>query len=148
MKFVATKTAEQLDLQATSGRGIDWSCNVPISPIKLASSSWSSAFAVRQGQGFFRAKLPRVLVIHLDVLSCRMVRLTEVLPEDLDQRIIDLSGEIEEHAQRDAGRGWSKSVSDIGPIVCSPMVAAIGSGESFSKNRDFAGPTGMLEHLA
>jgi hypothetical protein len=41
MRFVATKTADQLDLQALHRCGSDWSASVPVSSIRSAPSSWS-----------------------------------------------------------------------------------------------------------
>ena len=43
MKFVATKTAEQLDLQALHRCANAWSASAPASSIKFAPSSWSGA---------------------------------------------------------------------------------------------------------
>jgi transposase len=65
-----------------------------------------------------------------------MVRVIEGLASDwhrLDERIEGLSGEIEEFAKRDAGCERLMSVPGIGPIISSAMVAAIGTGDSFSK---------------
>jgi transposase len=59
--------------------------------------------AVRQGQRFLRAELPRILATPPEVLSPRMVRMIEGLTGDwrrLDERIDDLSGEIEAIARR------------------------------------------------
>ena len=63
--------------------------------------------AVRQGQRFLRAELPRILATPPDVLSPRMVRLIEDLAGDwrrLDERVESLSGEIEAVACQDALR--------------------------------------------
>jgi hypothetical protein len=54
--------------------------------------------AVRQGQRFLRAELPRLLATPADVLSPRMIRNIEDLANDwrrLDQRIEGLSEEID-----------------------------------------------------
>ena len=95
---------------------------------------------MRQGQRFLRVELPRILATPPDVLSPRMVRVIEGLASDwhrLDERIEVLSSEIEELAERDAGCERLMSIPGIGPII-SGMVAAIGTGDSFSKGRDFA----------
>jgi len=55
-----------------------------------------------------------------------------------------LSGEIEELAKRDAGCERLMSVPGIGPIIASAMVVAIGTGEGFSKGRDFAAWLGLV----
>src|SRR6266498_1204127 len=72
--------------------------------------------AVRQGQRFLRAELPRILTTPPDVLSPRMVRVIEDLAGDwrrLHERIEGLSGEIEAIARRDAGCERLMSVPGI-----------------------------------
>jgi transposase len=103
--------------------------------------------AVRQGQRFLRAELPRILTAPSDVLSPRMVRLIERLADGwrrLDERIEGLSSEIEAIAHQDAGCERLMSVPGIGPIISSATVAAIGSGDAFSKGRDFAAWLGIV----
>jgi hypothetical protein len=82
-----------------------------------------------------------------EVLSPRMVGLIEGLAEDwrrLDERIDRLSGEITALARQDAGCERLVSVPGNGPIISSTMVAAIGTGEAFSKGRDFAAWLGLV----
>jgi transposase len=103
--------------------------------------------AVRQGQRFLRAELPRILATPPDVLSPRMVHMIEDLAGDwrrLDERIEDLSNEIEAIARQDAGCERLMSVPGIGPIISSAMVAAIGAGDVFTKGRDFAAWLGLV----
>ena len=47
-------------------------------------------------------------------------------------------------AKRDAGCERLMSIPGIGPIISSAMVAAIGTGDSFSKGRDFAAWLGLV----
>jgi transposase len=49
-----------------------------------------------------------------------------------------VSSEIEVLAHRDVGCERLMSAPGIGPIISRAMVAAIGSGDAFSKGRDFA----------
>src|SRR6187431_3292118 len=141
MKFVATKTAEQLDLQAlhrVRERLVSQRTGI-INQIR--AFMLERGIAVRQGIGFLRTELPRILATPPDVLSPRMVRVIEGLAGDwrrLDERIEDLSGEIEAIARQDAGCERLMSVPGIGPIISSAMVAAIGAGDAFTKGRDFA----------
>ena len=103
--------------------------------------------AVRQGQRFLRAELPRILATPPDVLSPRMVRMIENLAGDwrrLDERVEGLSNEIEAIARQDAGCERLMSVPGIGPMISSAMVAAIGAGDVFTKGRDFAAWLGLV----
>jgi transposase len=147
MKFVATKTADQLDLQAlhrVRERLVSQRTGI-INQIR--AFLLERGIAVRQGQRFLRAELPRILATPPDVLSARMVRVISDLAEDwrrLDQRIDCLSSEIAVLARQDPGCERLMSVPGIGPIISSAMVAAIGTGDAFAKGRDFAAWLGLV----
>jgi transposase len=104
MKFVATKTADQLDLQAlhrVRERLVSQRTGI-INQIR--AFLLGRGVAVRQGLHFLRAELPGTLATRTDVLSPRMVRIIEDLSTDwrrLDARIEGLSGEIETFARQD-----------------------------------------------
>ena len=127
MKFVTTKTADQLDLQAlhrVRERLVSQRTGI-INQIR--AFLLERGIAVRQGQRFLRTELPRILATPPDVLSPRMARAIEGLAGDwrwLDQRIEELSNEIEELARRDPACVRLMSVPGIGPIISSAMVAA------------------------
>ena len=142
MKFVATKTAEQLDLQAlhrVRERLVSQRTGI-INQIR--------AFLLERGVAVrLRAELPRILATPPEVLSPRMVRVISDLAEDwrrLNERIDQLSNEIAVLARQDAGCERLMSVPGIGPIISSAMVAAIGTGEAFAKGRDFAAWLGLV----
>jgi transposase len=147
MKFVATKTADQLDLQAlhrVRERLVSQRTGI-INQIR--AFLLERGLAVRQGQRFLRAELPRILATPPDVLSPRMVRVIEDLSGDwrgLDERIEMLSTEIKVLASEDSGCKRLMTVPGIGPIISSAMVAAIGAGDGFSKGRDFAAWLGLV----
>ena len=147
MKFVATKTADQLDLQAlhrVRERLVSQRTGI-INQIR--AFLLERGIAVRQGQRFLRAELPRILASPPDVLSPRMVRIIEDLASDwrrLDERVEGLSNEIEAIARQDASCERLMSVPGIGPIISSAMVAAIGAGDVFTKGRDFAAWLGLV----
>ena len=145
MKFVATKTADQLDLQAlhrVRERLVSQRTGI-INQIR--AFLLERGVAVRQGLRFLRAELPRILGMPPEVLSPRMVRVIEDLAGDwrrLDERVESL--EIEAVARKDAGCERLMSVPGIGPIISSATVAAIGTGDVFSKGRDFAAWLGLV----
>ena len=147
MKFVATKTADQLDLQAlhrVRERFVGQRTGI-INQIR--AFLLERGIAVRQGPRFLRTELPSILARRTDTLSPRMLRILEDLMADwrgLDARIEDLSSEIEAIARQDKGCERLMSVPGIGPIISSAMVAAIGAGDVFSKGRDFGAWLGLV----
>ena len=147
MKFVAIKTADQLDLQAlhrVRERLVSQRTGI-INQIR--AFLLERGVAVRQGLRFLRAELPRILATRPDVLSARMMQVISDLAEDwrrLDDRIDRLSSEIAVLARQDAGCERLMSVPGIGPIISSAMVAAIGTGDAFTKGRDFAAWLGLV----
>jgi transposase len=147
MKFVATKTADQLDLQALHRVRERLVSQRPGVINQIRAFLLERGVAVRQGRHFLRAGLPGILATGCAVLSARMVHLIEDLAGDwrrLDERIEGLSGEIAALARQDAGCKRLMSVPGIGPIISSAMVAAIGAGDTFTKGRDFAAWLGLV----
>ena len=72
MKFVATKTADQLDLQAmhrVRERLVSQRSGITN---QIRAFLLERGIAVRQGQRFLRAELPRILATPPDVLSPRI----------------------------------------------------------------------------
>src|SRR6516162_5228762 len=147
MKFVATKTADQLDLQAlhrVRERLVSQRTGI-INQIRAFLLERS--IAVRQGLRFLRAELPRILAMRSDVLSPRMLRVIEDLAGDwrnLDARIEGITSEIETLARQYRHCDRLMTVPGIGPIISSAVVAAIGTGDVFSKGRDFGAWLGLV----
>jgi transposase len=145
MKFVVTKTADQLDLQAlhrVRERLVSQRTGI-INQIR--AFLLERGVAVRQGRHCLRTELPSILATRTDVLSPRMLRVIEDLAGDwrrLDARIEGLSSEIEAFARQDCQR--LMTVLGIGPIISSAMVAAIGTGDVFSKGRDLGAWLGLV----
>jgi transposase len=76
-----------------------------------------------------------------------MLRLIVDLAGDwrrLDARVEAISGEIEELARKDQACERLMTVPGIGPIISSAIVAAIGTGDAFSKGRDFGAWLGLV----
>src|SRR6516165_10476647 len=147
MKFVATKTADQLDLQALH-RARERLVGQRTGIInQIRAFLLERGVAVRQGLRFLRPELPIILAQRTDVLSPRMMRVIEDLAADwrrLDERIEGLSAEISALARQDAACARLMTVPGIGPIISSAMVAAIGNGGAFSKGRDFGAWLGLV----
>src|SRR5438477_8744919 len=147
MKFVATKIAVQLDLQELHRVSERLGSQRTGIINQIRAFMLERGIAVRQGLRFLRAELPNILATRTDALSPRMLRILEDLSADwrrLDARIEDLSSEIEALARQDKGCERLMTVPGIGPIISSAMVAAIGTGDAFSKGRDFGAWLGLV----
>jgi len=146
MKFVATKSIEQLDLQAlhrVRERLVSQRTGI-INQIR--AFLLERGIAIRQGPRPLRSELPLILS-STDKLSPRMAHLIEALVIDwrwLDQRIEAVSSEIEALAEEDPGCQRLTTVPGIGPIISSATVAAIGMGDIFRKGRDFGAWLGLV----
>jgi len=147
MKFVATKSVEQLDLQAmhrVRARLVGQRTGI-INQIR--AFLLERGVAVRQGLRFLRTELPNILATRSDILSPRMVHVIEELAGDwhrLDARIERMSADIEALADQDPACERLMTVPGIGPIISSATVAAIGNGAAFSNGRDFGAWLGLV----
>ena len=65
-------------------------------------------------------------------------------PRRLDERIETVSTEIEALALQDDSCQRLMTVSGVGPIISSAMVAAIGNGAGFKRGRDFSAWLGLV----
>ena len=149
MKFVATKTAEQLDLQAlhrVRERLVSQRTGI-INQIR--AFMLECGIAVRQGIGFLRTELPTILgVTRTDVLvathvACHRGVGRRLAPAGSAHRWPQ-PGEIEALARQDQACSRLMTVPGIGPIISSALVAAIGTGDVFSKGRDFGAWLGLV----
>ena len=142
MKFVATKSAEQLDLQAlhrVRERLVGQRTGI-INQIR--AFLLERGLAVRQGLRFLRAELPRILATPPDVMSPCMVHVIENLAGDwrrLDERIEGLSAEIKGLAREDRLRATDERTDHL---QCDG--GWIGTVDAFSKGRDFAAWLGLV----
>jgi transposase len=129
MKFVATKTADQLDLQAmhrVRERLVSQRTGI-INQIR--AFLLERGIAVRQGQRFLLAELSGILATPPEVLSPRMVRIIEDLAGDwrrLDERIECLSSDQRHRASGYLRNGLVQSCCAL-RTYRSAMAAAAGS---------------------
>lgn len=79
MKFVATKTADQLDLQALHRVRARLVSQRTAIINQIRAFLLERGVAVRQGLHFLRAELPGILATRNNVLSPRMVRIADLL---------------------------------------------------------------------
>jgi transposase len=146
-RCVPVKTDHQLDLQALHRVRSRLISDRTAVINQIRSFLLERGIPVRQGLRFLRHQLPDLLATRTDVLSPRMVRIVEDLVGDwshLDERIENVTDEIEALARDDASCRQLMTVPGVGPIIASAMVAAIGNGTAFAKGRDFAAWLGLV----
>ena len=146
-RCVPVKTDNQLDLQALHRVRSRLISDRTAVINQIRSFLLERGMPVRQGLRFLRHQLPDILATRTDVLSPRMVRIVEDLAGDwshLDERIENVTDEIEALARGDASCRQLMTVPGIGPIIASAMVAAIGNGIAFARGRDFAAWLGLV----
>ena len=147
MRFVATKTAEQLDLQALHRVRSRLVGERTAIANEIRAFLLNRGIAVAKGLNRLRAALPGILGTRTEVLSPRLLHIIEDLVADwrhLDQRIDNVSLQIEALAKQDAGCERLMTVPGVGPIISSATVAAIGTGDVFAKGRDFSAWLGLV----
>ena len=146
-RCVPVKTDNQLDLQALHRVRSRLISDRTAVINQIRSFLLERGIPVRQGLRFLRHQLPDILATRTDVLSPPMVRIVENLVGDwshLDERIENVTDEIEALARGDASCRQLMTVPGIGPIIASAMVAAIGNGIAFARGRDFATWLGLV----
>ncbi len=120
MRFVPTKSVEQLDLQAmhrVRSRLVRHRTSV-INQIRALLLD--RGIAVRQGARFLRAAFPEILGRQAELLSPRMVRVLAELSGDLrhlDERLDQVTDEIETLSKSDSGCRRLMTVPGIGPLM-------------------------------
>jgi transposase len=147
MRFVAVKTVEQLDLQGLHRVRARLVSERTAAVNEIRAFLLDRGIAVAQGIQRLRKALPDVLAKHTGTLSPRMIRIIEALAADwrrLDDRVEEVSNEIEMLARTDAPCKRLMTVPGIGPLISSATVAAIGGGDMFAKGRDFGAWLGMV----
>src|SRR5215468_11823448 len=147
MRFVATKTEEQLDLQALHRVRSRLVSERTAIANEIRAFLLDRGIAVAQGLHRLRVALPDILATRTDLLAPRLLHLLEDLIGDwrrLDERIHSVSLEIQLRAQDDPACERLMTVPGIGPIISSATVAAIGTGDVFSKGRDFGAWLGLV----
>jgi transposase len=147
MRFVEVKSTEQTDLQALHRIRDQMVTNRTRLVCQMRAFCLESGVTIHQGIGKFKAALPRVLANEENDLTPRMRRLLGELFEDLhrlEQRIADITGEIEAIAARDDRTRRLMTVPGIGPLVATAIVAAAGNGRQFRRARDMAAWLGLV----
>src|SRR5262249_55362851 len=123
-----------------------WSVNALASSIRSARSCWSVASpcvkACASCAPSYHAFSPRLAML-CHPACCASSRIWPVTGAG-SMSASRASSEIEALARQDKSCERLMTVPGIGPIISSAMVAAIGTGDAFSKGRDFGAWLGLV----
>jgi len=147
LRTVREKTQEELDLQAYHRIRSRLVSRRTATINQIRAFLIEQGIAVRTGANALRKSLFEILKHRRDELSPRMIELIVDLYEDwegLDERIAQLTGEIEKIAATEPNCRLLMSVPGVGPIISTAVAAAIGDGEAFERGRDFGAWLGLV----
>jgi transposase len=147
IRLVAEKTQDQLDLQALHRVRARLVSRRTATINQIRSFLIEQGITVRPRPRALRISLEPILQHRADEMSPRMQALLKGLYEDwlwLDKRVDAISSEIEALSKQDAACRRLMTVPGIGPIISSAVVAAVGTGEAFSRGRDFGAWLGLV----
>ncbi|GLR92543.1 transposase [Bradyrhizobium liaoningense] len=147
MRFVAVKEEGQVDLQALH-RIRDQMVGSRTRLInQMRAFCLEYGVPLRQGAGIFKLELPRALNDEGNDLSPVMRRLVGDLFADLrrlEERIREVTKEIEAVADREDVTRRLMTIPGIGALGATAVLAAIGDGLQFRKARDLAAWLGLV----
>jgi len=102
--------------------------------------------AIHQGPGKFKQSLPQIVDNPANDLTPMMRRLLGDLFVDLqslEQRLLEVSREIEANAANQDAARRLMSIPGVGPLTATALLAALGEGLQFKRARDLAAWLGL-----
>lgn len=147
MRSVREKTQAELDLQACHRIRSRLVSRRTATVNQIRAFLIEQGIAVRAGIRALKNSIFEILRNREEELSTRMVKLITGLYEDwlwLDERIEQVTGEIEKIAATEPNCRLLMSVPGVGPIISTAMAAAIGDRKAFERGRDFGAWLGLV----
>ena len=146
MRFVELKSVEQQDIQAVHRVRAELikQRTAKANQIRGLVGEYGVVAPVRIGQ--LRRALPEWLEDATTGLSDRFRRLLAGLAEDLrrlDVRIDELDAELAAIVRETPAAQRLLALRGVGPTIATALVAALGTGESFARGREFAVALGL-----
>jgi len=143
MRFAALKSEEHADLQALH-RVRDQMIGTRTRLInQMRAFCLEYGIVLRQGAGLFKVGLPQAVEDQSNDLSSAMRKLFADLRQ-LEQRIGDVTREIEAIASREDVARRLMTIPGIGALGATALLAAVGNGRQFQKARDLAAWLGLV----
>lgn len=146
MRFVAPKSTEQQDIQAVHRVRSELIKQRTAKANQIRGLVGEYGLVAPLGIHTLRKALPCWLEDADNGLSSRFRRLLAGLAEDLrhlDERIKMLDDELVNMVKEIPAAQRLTTLNGVGPTIATALVAALGTGEGFSRGRDFAVTLGL-----
>jgi transposase len=146
MRFVELKSVEQQDIQAVHRVRAELIKQRTAKVNQIRGLVGEYGLVAPQGVSYVRKALPQWLEDASNGLSDRFRRLLAGLAEDLrrlEGRIEELDEEIESIVRETPAARRLLALRGVGPTTATALVAALGSGRSFARGREFAVAMGL-----
>ena len=147
LAVVPEKSQQQLDLQALHRVRSRRVSRRTATINQIRAFLIQQGIMVRKGLRALKNSFKKILEDRKDEISPRMWKMLIGLYGDglwLDDRIDTVSKEIEQISRTGENRVNVMTLPSIGPKISTPMVAAIGTAETFGRGRDFAAWVGLV----
>jgi len=146
MRFVAIKTVEQQDIQATHRARAECMAHRTAKGNQIRGLVSEYGLVAPQQSAALRAAIPCWLEDAENGLTSRFRALLHGLWEDLirlDERVDILDADIALIAKTDPVAKRLQQLRGVGPLIATALVASVGSGEQYAKGRQMAAALGL-----
>ncbi|MEM7400298.1 MAG: IS110 family transposase [Pseudomonadota bacterium] len=147
MRFVELKDEAQLDMQTLHRARSRLVANRKSLLNQLRAILLERGYTFAQGRRVLERAVDEMLAVPPQDLSARMIQLVADMREEwrgLDRRIDVLNAEFVERARADEAASRLMSISGIGVLNATALVAAVGNAESFRRARDLGAWLGLV----
>jgi transposase len=146
MRFVAIKTVEQQDVQATHRARAECMAHRTAKGNQIRGLVSEYGLVAPQQSAALRAAIPCWLEDAENGLTSRFRALLHGLWEDLirlDKRVDILDADIALIAKTDPVAKRLQQLRGVGPLIATALVASVGTGEQYAKGRQMAAALGL-----
>jgi transposase len=146
MRFVAVKSVEQQDIQATHRVRAECLSHRTAKGNQIRGLVTEYGLVAPLQSTALRVAIPRWLEDAENGLSSRFRALLHGLWEDLlrlDERVVALDADIALIAKTDPRAKRLQQLRGVGPLTATALVASVGTGEQYAKGRQMAAALGL-----
>ncbi len=146
MRFVAVKSVEQQDIQATHRVRAECMAHRTAKGNQIRGLVSEYGLVAPQQSAALRAAIPCWLEDAENGLTSRFRALLHGLWEDLihlDERVAALDADIALIAKTDPVAKRLQQLRGVGPLIATALVASVGTGEQYARGRQMAAALGL-----